>query len=103
MRETLTCKSLELVTMKVILNVHTLSGTYIGLDFTGLGWITGLSSSPGFINSTYDPQRLEEPRIFLHSQETPLYWTTELGKKAGGFAFCILVPEPRSATNTRYL
>lgn len=26
----------------------------------------------------------------------------ELGKKDGGFAFCILVPEARSAPNTKY-
>lgn len=54
------------------------------------------------INITYDPQRLEKISILLHSLETPLYWTMELGKKAGGFAPSILVPEPRPAPNTRY-
>lgn len=54
------------------------------------------------INITYDPRTLEKLRILLHSLETPLHWTMELGKKAGGFALCILVPEPRPAPNTRY-
>lgn len=54
------------------------------------------------IKITYDPQTLEKLRILLHSLETSLHWTMELGKKAGGFALCILVPEPRPAPNTRY-
>lgn len=67
-------RSLEPVTVKVILNVHTHSGTSIGLDLTGLGWIVLdgriIIKSRDNKHPSHYPQRLEKPRILLHSLET---------------------------------
>lgn len=73
----LVCKSLEPVTTKVILNVHTRSGISIGLDLTGLGWIVLdgriIVKSMDYKHYSHNLQRLEKPRILLQTLKTHLY------------------------------